>query len=433
MEVVWGDTAGIGVLDYVTGWYRKAAEYIQRTRVKVGFVSTNSISQGEQAGTLWNPLFERFGLKIHFGHRTFKWESEARGKAHVHVIIVGFGAFDTRNKQIYDYEQETMTMSAAKNISPYLVEGSDFAVVARKRPLCSVPACMYGSKPADGGHLILEERDREAFLAENPGATKYVRPLLCAQEYLHSVPRWCLWLVDASPADILNMTGIRRRVEAVRDFRLASRKEQTRGKAGQPMLFAEIRQPTSRFIVIPQHTSEGRRYVPFGYFGPEVILHNSCSAIPDATLYHFGVLSSAMHISWVRVVCGRIKSDLRYSTNLTYNNFPWPGNPSNDQCRRVEEAAQGVLDERSKFPAATLADLYNPLAMPPALIKAHGDLDRAVDRCYRSQSFDNDRQRVEYLFVLYEKLAAPLIPPSRKVRVRDRWGDNGTRYGAGAA
>jgi len=418
MELVWGETGGVGLLDYVTGWYRKAADYIQGTSIQVGFVSTNSISQGEQVGPLWNPLFKRFGLKIHFAHRTFKWESEARGKAHVHVVIIGFGAFDSTNKRIYDYEEENATISPAKNVSPYLVEGPDVAVVSRSRPISQVPSCIYGNKPTDGGHLIIEEEDRAKFLAENPGAKQYIRPLLCAQEYLHSIPRWCLWLVDAPPADIRNIEGIKDRVAAVRDFRLASKKEPTREKANQPALFAEIRQPTSRYIVIPRHTSEARKYVPFDYFDPTVILHDSCSAIPDATLYHFGVLSSATHMAWVRQVCGRLKSDYRYSASLVYNNFPWPEGPSAKQRAAVEAAAQAVLDARKQFPDSTLADLYDPLAMPPALVKAHANLDRAVDLCYRPQPFDNDRQRVEHLFALYEKLTAPLIAHAKKKRHR---------------
>jgi hypothetical protein len=418
MKLVWGEADGSGVLDYVTGWYRKAAAYIQDTRIQVGFVSTNSISQGEQVGALWNPLFRRFGLKIHFAHRTFKWESEARGKAHVHVVIIGFGAFDTSSKRIYDYEDKTVTVSLARNISPYLLEGSDVAVVSRTKPVSQVPHCIYGNKPTDGGHLIVEEEDRAKFLAENPNAKRYLRPLLCAQEYLHSIPRWCLWLVDASPAEIRAIPGIKRRVQGVRDFRLASKKGPTRESASQPTLFAEIRQPTSRYIVIPQHTSETRKYIPFGYFDPRIVIHNSCSAIPDATPYHFGVLSSAMHMAWVRVVCGRIKSDFRYSTNLVYNNFPWPEAPSARQSAAVEAAAQAVLDERKKFPDATLADLYDPLAMPPALVKAHAHLDRVVDLCYRPQPFDSDRQRVEHLFALYENLTAPLMAAGKKGRRR---------------
>ena len=422
MELVWDDATGAGVLDYVTGWYRKAADYIQSTRIVVGFVSTSSISQGEQVGALWTPLFQRFHLKIHFAHRTFPWESEARGKAHVHVVIIGFAAYDGSNKRIYDYHSdgETVTVISAKNISPYLIEGSDVAVVSRTKPICDVPACEYGNKPTDGGHLIIEEEDRVPFLEENPGAKKYVRPLLCAEEYLYSIPRWCLWLVNAAPGDIRGIPGIKRRVEAVREFRLASKKEPTRRAAETPTLFAEIRQPETRFMVVPQHTSETRRYVPFGYFEPNYVVHNSCSAIPGAALFHLGILSSAMHMAWVRQVCGRLESRYRYSTKLVYNNYPWPQTSTSKQKESVESVAQKVLDVRTQFPGATLADLYDPLSMPPALVKAHADLDRAVDLCYRPQPFTSERQRVEYLFGLYEQLTAPLLPPAAPKRLRRR-------------
>jgi hypothetical protein len=418
MEIVWGDNNGTGVLDYVTAWYRRAAEYIRGTRIVVGFVSTNSISQGEQAGALWNPLFQQYGLKIHFAHRTFAWMSEARGKAHVHVIIIGFAAFDATDKFIYEYHEDKVSAGKVRNISPYLVEGPDVVVLSRSKPLCPVPECEYGSKPTDGGHLIVEEADRKEFLARNPGAKKYLRPLLCAEEYLYSIPRWCLWLVDAPPADIRNIPGLRQRVEAVREFRLASKKEPTRKMAELPSIFAEIRQPNRRFMVIPQHTSETRKYMPFGYFQPIHIIHNSCSAVPSATLYHFGVLSSAMHMAWVHHVCGRLESRYRYSTRLVYNNYPWPTEPTPKQKDAVEEAAQGVLDARKQFPLATLADLYDPLAMPPSLVKAHAKLDRAVEHCYRQQPFTTDRERVEFLFSLYEKLTAPLLPATPKTRGR---------------
>jgi hypothetical protein len=224
--------------------------------------------------------------------------------------------------------------------------------------------------------------------------------------------------VDAPPADIRNIPGLRQRVEAVREFRLASKKEPTRKMAELPSIFAEIRQPNRRFMVIPQHTSETRKYMPFGYFQPIHIIHNSCSAVPSATLYHFGVLSSAMHMAWVHHVCGRLESRYRYSTRLVYNNYPWPTEPTPKQKDAVEEAAQGVLDARKQFPLATLADLYDPLAMPPSLVKAHAKLDRAVEHCYRQQPFTTDRERVEFLFSLYEKLTAPLLPATPKTRGR---------------
>jgi hypothetical protein len=416
MELVLGDIAGTGVLDYVTAWYRRAAEYIHGTRIRVAFVSTNSITQGEQVGALWPPLFQRYGLKIHFGHRTFAWESEARGKAHVHVVIIGFGAFDTGNKRIYDYDGEKITVANVTNISPYLIEGSDAAITSRSRPISDVPPCERGNDPNDGGYLIVEEQDRKNFLAENPGAEKYLRPLLCAKEYLHSTPRWCLWLVNAAPSDIQKITGIKKRIEAVREFRLASKKEPTRIKAGQSSLFAEIRQPTSRYIVIPRHSSETRRYIPFTYFEPNVILHGSCNCVPDATLYHLGVLSSEMHMAWIHQVCGRLESRYRYSTNLVYNNYPWPADVTDKQRAAVEAAAQAVLDARAKYPTSTLADLYDPLLMPAPLLKAHQELDRAVDRCYRPEAFTSDRQRVEYLFALYEKITAPLVAAAKPAK-----------------
>jgi len=420
MELVWGESDGAGVLDYVTGWYRKAAEYIKGTRITVGFVSTNSISQGEQVGALWNPLFQRFGLKIHFAHRTFAWESEARGKAHVHVVVVGFASFNADHKQIYDYDGEKVTVSTVENISPYLIAGPDGAITSCSKPISEVPPCERGSDPNDGGYLIVEEEDRANFVAQNPRAEKFLRPLLCAKEYLHSIPRWCLWLVDAPPEDLRSIDGIKTRIEAVRAFRLASKKEPTRRKAEQPALFAEIRQPTSRYIVIPRHSSETRRYIPFAYFEPHAILHGSCNCVPDATLYHLGVLSSAMHMAWVHQVCGRLESRYRYSTNLVYNNFPWPENQAvtTKQRTAVETAAQAVLDARAQYPTSTLADLYDPLTMPAPLLRAHQELDRAVDRCYRPEPFPSDRHRVEYLFALYEKLTAPLVATAQPARKR---------------
>jgi hypothetical protein len=410
MKRVWGETDKAGVLDYVTAWYRKAADYIQGTEIVVGYVSTSSISQGEQVGALWSPLFQQFKLKIHFAHKTFGWESEARGKAHVHVVIIGFGAFDTPNKRIYEEQNKKMTVANAKNISPYLIEGADVAMTSRTNPICNVPACEYGSKPTDGGHLIIEEAEREQFLAENPGAKKYLRPLLCAEEYLYSMPRWCLWLKDAAPADLRNMTGIRDRITAVREFRKASKKGPTQDMAERPALFAEIRQPKTKFMVVPQHTSETRKYVPFGYFGPEYIVHNSCSAIPKATLFHFGVLSSAIHMAWVRQICGRLESRYRYSTRLVYNNYPWPETATAKQRAIVEKRATAVLRARANSPKSTLAELYDPLSMPPLLQKAHADLDRAVERCYRQEKFRSEQECVGFLFRLYEEVTAPLAP-----------------------
>ncbi len=418
MGLVWGETDGVGVLDYVTGWYRKAAEYIKGTHIVVGFVSTNSISQGEQVGALWNPLFHRFGLKITFAHRTFAWESEARGKAHVHVVIIGFGAFETANGRIYDYDSDgkNVTIATVRNISPYLIEGSDTAIVSRTKPICSVPEIIYGSKPVEAGNLILSEGEKKQFLKENPEAAKFIRPFIGSEEFINGISRWCLWLTGATPQEVRSIAGIKKRVEAVREFRLTSKKEPTRRKADSPTLFAEIRQPSSDYLLIPSVSSETRKYVPIGFISKEVIANNLVMFVPDAALFHLGVLSSLMHMAWMRQVCGRLESRYRYSNKLVYNNYPWPEGPSAKQRAAVKAAAQGVLDARKAFPNATLADLYDPLAMPPALFKAHADLDRAVDLCYRPQPFQNDRQRVEHLFALYEKLTAPLIAPTKRAR-----------------
>ena len=418
METVAGIVENHGLLDYVTGWYFKAAEYIQGTRIEVGFVSTNSISQGEQVGVLWNNLFQRFGIKIHFGHRTFVWRSEARGKAHVHVVIIGFGAFDTSDKRIYDYESENATVTHARNIGPYLIEGPDAAINNRTDPICDVPRIKFGNQPIDGGHLLLDAAGRDGLLSKEPGAKKFIRLFVGAEEFLNGPERWCLWLLDTSPAELRGLPEIMERVEAVRDFRLSSKRKATRDLGATPSLFAFISHEDKNYLLIPSVSSERRRYIPMGFMSPKIIASNLCLIIPDAALYDFGVLSSAMHMAWVRQVCGRLKSDYRYSNKLVYNNFPWPEAPSPKQRAAVEATAQAVLDARKKFADSTLADLYDPLSMPPALIGTHASLDRSVDLCYRPQAFDNDRQRVEHLFALYEKFTGPLIAPAQKKRYR---------------
>ncbi len=419
METVFDKSRGTGVLDYVCCWYLRAAQYIKDTLICVAFVSTNSITQGEQPGLLW-PLLFSLGLEIHFAHRTFAWVSEARGKAHVHVVIIGFGAFQRNGKMIFDYDSngDAATGNRAANINPYLIEGGDITLGNRESPLCSVPHMQFGSMPNDDGNLVLSDAEKQALIAKEPEAESLIRPLLSAHEYLHGELRWCLWLEDVPPHVIRRLPDVKRRVDAVRTYRLKSSRAVTKKLADSPALFGEVRQPTSRFVLVPRHSSENRRYVPMSYFKPSYVPSDSCLFMEEVTLYHFGVLSSAMHVAWVRQVCGRIKSDFRYSAKLVYNNFPWPESPTEKQGAAVETAAQGVLDAREEYlkKGSTLADLYDPLAMPRALSKAHAVLDRAVDRCYRSQPFTSDRQRVEYLFTLYEKLAAPLLSKGRKKR-----------------
>jgi len=416
MEIVCGNVKGNGVLDYVTAWYFKAGDFIQNTLISVGFVSTKSISQGEQVSILWNELFNRYHLKIHFAHRTFKWESEARGKAHVSVVIIGFAAFDTTNKRIYDYEGENVTAITAKNISPYLFEGNDVVVASRSNPLCAVPEITEGSAVIDDGHLLLSKAEAAELRIEFPLAKKWLRPFFSGDEFINGKPRLCLWLAEADPKELRECPPVLERVEKVREFRAQSDRTATKELAHTPTLFGELRQPRNRYLFVPKTSSEKRRFVPIGFMPPEAIINNTSLYIDDAELFHFGVLSSTMHMAWMRQVCGRLESRYRYSNKLVYNNFPWPQTPTEKQRAAVEAAGQAVLNARKAFPNATLADLYDPLAMPPALVKAHAELDRAVDLCYRPQPFDNDRQRVEHLFALYEKLTAPLLPTAKKAR-----------------
>lgn len=422
MKQICGHIKGNGVMDYVAAWYVKAAHYIHGTPIRGAFVSTNSITQGEQVGVLWTYLFGAHRIKIMFAHRTFSWKSEAKGPAHVHVVIIGFSynaASAPRSLYHYPDIKAAPIQSTVSNIGPYLVEGGDTAALSRRTPLCNVPPTIYGNKPTDGGHLIIEEEDRVAFIAAHPHAERFIRPMLCAEEYLHNKKRWCLWLVDAEPADIL-MPGIRDRVQACRDMRLASKKAPTREKAAQAHLFAEIRQPSKRFILIPQHTSETRDYIPFGFFDAENIIHNSCTAIPDPEVFHFGIISSKMHMAWVKHVCGRLESRYRYSGSLVYNNFPWPV-VTEVQKQRIDRLAQEVLDARANHTASTLAELYNPVAMPADLSRAHQALDREVDRLYRRSGFASDMERFAHLIDLYDRMEnGDLVIATPKKRMRQR-------------
>ncbi len=412
----------VGDLDYVTAWYFKACEYIRNHPVRVAFVSTNSITQGEQASVVWPELFRRFGIKIQFGHRTFRWESEARGKAHVHVVIIGFGSGNGGARRIYDYgeDSENPTVHTVRNISPYLIDASDRVVAKHTTPICGAPPMRCGNKPSDGGHLILTDDEKAELLAREPTAQQYIRPFIGSEELINGTYRWCLWLTDASPADLRRMPRVMERIERVRAFRRKSTARPTQQAASTPGLFFYISQPQSKYIAVPEVSSERRRYIPIGFLSPRVIASNKIYVVARPSLYLFGVLSSSMHMAWVRVVGGRLESRFQYSGSIVYNTFPWPQDLTDKQKARVEKCAQAVLDVRAKHLDATLADLYDPLAMPGNLAKAHADLDRGVDACYRRQPFTSERQRVEYLFALYEKLTAPLIvqPKSRRRAAR---------------
>lgn len=425
MEAVWHGVTGHGVLNYVTCWFRKAAEYVHETGARVALVATSTITNGEQVGVLWNDLFKK-KLKIHFAHRTFPWTSEARGKAHVHVVIVGFGEAHVSPKRIYDYEVngpnagKDAVVSTVSNISPYLIEGGDTVARTRKEALCGVPPMSFGNMPNDGGHLLLTDEERTELLGEAPNVAKFVRPFVGPDEFMHSTRRWCLWLVDADPGEVRKIRPLVARIDLVRKVRSESPRGETNALAKTPMLFGEIRQPQAQYLGVPKTGSERRRYVPVGFFSQDVIASTDLLTIEGAGLYEFGVLSSNMHMAWVRTVGGRFKSDPRYSATLVYNTFPWPDAASEQQRATVQAAAKAVQDARVIFlrpnGTSTMSDLYDPLTMPAALAGAHEKLDRAVEYCYRREAFKNDRQRLEWLMVMYERLTAASAVPQRKTQ-----------------
>lgn len=422
MEQMFANIKGSGVLDYVTAWYLKAARYIQDTNIKVAFVSTNSISQGEQVGLLWTLLFYHFNIKIHFAHQTFSWRNEARGNAGVHCVIIGFANFDTNDKSIFEYEHikgEPHEIKA-KNINPYLVEGKDTTLENRKSPISDVEEIVFGNMPNDGGNLLLNEAEKVELLLKEPKAEKFIRDFLGSEEFINSKLRYCLWLEGASPSEIRTMPLIMDRVERVRKHRSESSREATRKLANYPTLFGENRHPNQPYILIPSVSSERRKFVPIGFMPKEVIASNLCLIIPNATPFHFGILTSTMHNAWMRQVCGRLESRFRYSASIVYNNFPWPENPTEKQTKTIEEKAQKVLDARAGFPNSSLADLYDPLTMPPALVKAHNELDKAVDLAYRPQPFTTEANRMVFLFELYEKYTANLFTQPKPKRTRKK-------------
>ncbi|MCL2435803.1 MAG: class I SAM-dependent DNA methyltransferase [Lentimicrobiaceae bacterium] len=411
LQKVFGNIKNVGELDYITGWYIKAAQYIQNTKTKVAFVGTNSIVQGEQTAILWGQMLNRYGIKIHFAHRNFKWGNEAKGNAAVHVVIIGFANFDTNEKRIFEYEDirgEAHEIKA-KNISPYLVDAKDILIVKRRKPICNVHEISFGNMPNDGGNFLFTDEEKNDFVKQEPKAEKWIKPFKGAYEFLNGIKRWCLWLKNANPTEIREAKAVIVRIENVRKIRSKSSREATKKLAAFPTLFGEIRQPENDYILIPRVSSERRNYIPMGFFDKDSIVSDSCLAISNATLYHFGILMSKMHMAWVQTVCGRLEISYRYSNEIVYNNFPWAENPTEKQIQAIEKAAQKVLDVREQFSGSSLANLYNPSAMPPELTKAHNELDKAVDLAYRSQSFTSEANRMEFLFELYEKYTANLF------------------------
>ena len=415
------DIQSAGVLDYVSAWFVKSAKFIKNTKIKVALVSTNSICQGEQATILWSYLITKHKIKIHFSHRTFRWNNDAKGIAAVHCVIIGFANFDTNEKFIFDYEdiKGDPNKIRAKNINPYLVDARDMLVPNRSLPICNVPKMLYGSKPTDGGHFILTESEKNQLLIKEPNAEKFVKKYVNAQEFLKNEFRYCLWLVNANPEELKKLPEVIKRVELVKKFREASVAASTRNFQHHT-LFRQVTQPSSDYILIPSTTSERRKYIPFGFLSKDIILSNASFSLENANLFHFGILTSLMHMAWVKTTCGRLKSDFRYSKDIVYNNFPWPENPTSKQKEAIEKAAQKVLDARLEFPTSSLADLYDPLTMPPVLVKAHNELDKAVDAAYSKQAFNSDAKRMEFLFELYEKYTSGLFVKEKATKLKKK-------------
>lgn len=394
--------ATAGKIDYVAGWYFKAAEYMAGTSICTAFVSTNSITQGEQVVAVWKPLYDRFDIVLQFAYRTFRWDSESTQKAAVHCVIIGFSAgMDyVGKKQLYSNGQVKIVAC----ISPYLLEMKAVFIDSRKHPLSDVPEIVKGSSPVDNGALSKITSDDYATLSiKYPEILPFVRPFLGAKEFLHAETRYCLWLVNVPPALIQRVPFVHERVRMVREFRLASKKEATRKWADYPTLFMENRQPTGDYILIPRHSSENRKYIPMGFLHASTICGDANIAVSNATLYHFGVLMSNVHMAWMRATCGRIKSDYRYSNDIVYNNFPWC-TPTDEQRAAIEKTAQGILDARARYPESSLADLYDDVTMPPDLREAHRANDRAVMRAYGFSTKLTESACVAELMKRYEEL-----------------------------
>ena len=390
-----------GNLDYVACWYKQACDMMKGTSIRTAFVSTNSITQGEQVAILWKPLMNE-GITINFAYCTFRWDSEANDKAHVHCVIIGFSACEDayKDKILYPSEKQYIV---AKNINPYLVDAENIFVESRQKPLCDVPEIGIGNKPIDDGNYLFTKEEMQEFIKKEPAAQKYFKPWYGSREFINQSPRYCLWLGNCPPDELRRMPEAKKRVEAVRNFRLASKSPGTVKLADTPTRFHVENMPNSTYIIIPRVSSEKRRYVPIGFLNPSILTSDSAHIIPNATLYHFGILTSNVHNAWMRVVCGRLKSDYRYSKDIVYNNFPWPS-PTPEQKARIEQTAQAILDARNLFPDSSLADLYDEITTPPELRKAHQENDRAVMQAYSFNTKMTESECVGALFEMYQKL-----------------------------
>jgi len=404
MQLVFGNHIKTALLDYVSAWYKKTAEYIQDTRIEAALVSTNSIVQGTQVGQLWGFLKAKYNININFAHRTFKWSNEAKGKAAVHCVIIGFSQINRLEKLLVDYEGVAGLGVAqiVDKISPYLVNADDIVVNSRRKPLCDIPEIIMGNQAMDGGNLIIEGKDYDNFIAKEPMSLKYIKRYMMGKEFINNIPRYCLWLKDCPPSELRKMPHVMERVEKVRKMRASSNDAGARRMADTPTLFREQRNP-DKFVAIPIVSSENRKYKPMDYLDSDTIAGNKLFIIADATLYHFGILTSSIHMAWMRAICGRLEMRYTYSKDIVYNNFPWP-TPTDKQTTEIETLAQSVLNARQNHPTSSLADLYDPLTMPPDLLKAHKALDAAVMKLYSFPKTHTEADVVAELMQLYQNL-----------------------------
>ena len=390
-------------IDYVAGWYYKASQIIRNTNTRCALVSTNSITQGEQVAAIWKPMFEKFGIHFDFAYRTFRWDSEATLKAHVHCVIIGFSSCDSqREKRIYLNDNQIIH---ADNINGYLLNAPTIFIEKNSKPLCDVPPMIRGSSPIDDGNLLMTIDEKEEYLKNEPQGEKFLRPFMMGKDFIERKPRWCFWLVGANPSEIKACPILMKRINAVREFRLSSSKAATVQSAETPTLFGEMRPCESEYIAIPKVSSERRRYIPIEYLKADILAGDKLFQMPHASLYHFGVLTSNVHMGWMRAVCGRLEMRYSYSNTIVYNNFPWP-NPTEAQRQKIEQTAQAILDARALYPDVTLADLYDDITLIPALLKAHQQNDRAVMEAYGFpvKSTFTESQCVAELFKLYQTL-----------------------------
>ena len=397
---------GVGDLDYVCCWYKKAVDMMNvNPYIKSALVSTNSITQGGAVTNLWKPLFEQYGIHFNFAYRTFRWDSEADIKAHVHCVIIGFSSIKTASnspKRIYISEFQSIS---ATNINGYLMDAPDVFIEKRMHPISEVPEICLGGQPIDDGNFILTREEKEDFIKKEPQAEQFLRPFMMGKDFIDRKPRFCLWLQDASPALLRQCPTILERVKNVREFRLKSNRGSTLKAAETPTLFGAPFECKSQYIALPKVSSENRRYIPMDYLSANIIPGDKLFCMQGATLFHFGILTSNVHMAWMRAVCGRLKSDYSYSNTIVYNNFPWP-EVTVEQKAKIEQTAQAILDARTKYPDCSLADLYDEVTMPPELLKAHQDNDRAVMAAYGFSTRISESECVAELFKLYQNILA---------------------------